>query len=130
MDIGQKNKQSPDSCLSEAIRNAVLKPIDIFHAADQGDLLARDILDIVNYWFYVECTNLIMISNPQKIIIQGLYRNAGQYFMEKLQEFGRDFPTYEDFRSYEISYSTRDERSAEAKGAALFVFQHFFIDGA
>ena len=45
--------------------------------------------------------------------------------MEKIKEFGRDFPAYKDFPSYEISYSTLDERIAEAKGGALFVFQLF-----
>jgi predicted NBD/HSP70 family sugar kinase len=120
--------QYPRSSLAEKIQNSTLRAIDVFLGSDQGDDLARKAMDIVIYWFYIEWHNLIVSYNPQRVVIQGLYRKAGQYFIDQLKTLGKNLPSYEDKPSYEICYSNMEEIGAEASGAVFYVFQHFFID--
>ncbi len=58
----------------------------IFRAADQGDTLARLLMDNVIQWFAVGISNICLVIDPQVVILEGDYSNAGEYFQTRLNE--------------------------------------------
>lgn len=118
----------PTSSLACRGTDKNLTASDIFAAADEGDALARKVMDIAIYWHYLKITNLIVVYNTQKIVIQGLYRNAGRYFYERFHELKENYPHLSDAKPTYIEYSKFESHTAEVKGAGLFVFQNFFVN--
>ncbi|GAB1482615.1 ROK family transcriptional regulator [Treponema sp.] len=55
---------------------------DIFKAAENGDSIAASCLDETAAWFARGIANLILVVDPQIIIFQGIYAEAGSCFME------------------------------------------------
>ena len=58
----------------------------IFKAAARGDLKARSCLDETAAWFARGIANLILVVDPQIIVFQGIYAEAGDYFMSRLRD--------------------------------------------
>ena len=50
---------------------------DLFSAAKEDDQFALEILDHIATWFAIGLNNIIMVNDPQKIVIQGVYARAG-----------------------------------------------------
>lgn len=78
-----KNKNS-SIYLNHNIAN--LHIFDIFSASNNNDNLACSLIDELAYWFALGLTNLILMHDPQSIIIQGVYSQAGNYFLETLKD--------------------------------------------
>lgn len=58
---------------------------DIFLAAEAGDADARACLDETAFWFARGIANLILVIDPQIIVFQGIYAEAGVHFMSCLR---------------------------------------------
>ncbi|WP_020612903.1 ROK family protein [Sediminispirochaeta bajacaliforniensis] len=56
--------------------------LSVFDAADEGDSLARIVLDEVINWFAIAISNIIMFFDPEIILIEGEYASKCRY-MEK-----------------------------------------------
>ncbi|MDC7235091.1 MAG: ROK family protein [Spirochaetales bacterium] len=73
---------------SEIFRNTTpegLHIYDIFSAANNGDPLAMELMDDLAYWFAIGLTNLQLSYDPESIIIQGVYSQAGNFFLKSLK---------------------------------------------
>ncbi len=57
----------------------------IFKAAERGDSKARSCLDETAAWFARGIANLILVVDPQIIVFQGIYAEAGEFFMSCLR---------------------------------------------
>lgn len=54
--------------------------------AAQGDALCRRLIDDVARWYVVGLGNIIMMNDPELIVLQGIYTKAGAYFLERIED--------------------------------------------
>jgi predicted NBD/HSP70 family sugar kinase len=101
-------------------------PIDaICDRAARGDPFCTSLIDDVARWFIVGLGNVIMVNDPELIIIQGQYVKAGARFLEKLREGVRHIGLPDVEKQVRIEYSTLGEERG-AVGGAAFVIADFF----
>ncbi len=58
---------------------------DLFGAAAADDAFAVEVLDQIATWFAIGLNNVIMVNDPEMIVIQGIYTKAGQRFQTQLR---------------------------------------------
>lgn len=126
--FSEYSKEYPQSTLTVINDKGSLSANDIFSAANDGDMLARKIVDTAIYWHYIKIMNLIVVYNPEKVVISGLYRNAGSYFYERFDELKEKYPHLSDAKPTFIASSKFDTHTAEVIGAGLYVFNNFFVN--
>jgi predicted NBD/HSP70 family sugar kinase len=101
-------------------------PIDIIcDLAGKGDPFCGALIDDVARWFIVGLGNVIMVNDPELIIIQGQYLKAGSSFLEKLREGIKHIGLPDVEKKVRIEYSTLGEERGVVGGAA-FVIGDFF----
>lgn len=64
-----------------------IKITDIFDCYQQQDPLCEFLLDDVARWFGQGLANIILMFDPQSIVIQGVYTRAGERFLERIKEY-------------------------------------------
>jgi predicted NBD/HSP70 family sugar kinase len=101
-------------------------PLDVIcDLASRGDALCISLLEDVARWFIVGLGNVIMVNDPELIIIQGQYLKAGPWFLEKLREGVRHIGLPDVEKQVRIEYSTLGEDRGVI-GAAAFAIADFF----
>ncbi len=93
--------------------------------ANKGDSLCTSLIDDVARWFIVGLGNVIMVNDPELIIIQGQYVKAGKWFLEKLRDGIRHIGLPDVEKRVRIEYSTLGEERGVIGGAS-FVIDDFF----
>ena len=93
--------------------------------AAQGDGLSLALIDDVARWFLVGLGNIIMVNDPELIVIQGQYVKAGDCFLSRLREGIKRIGLPEVAKKVRIEYSTLGEERGVIGGAA-FVLADFF----
>ena len=83
----------------------------LFRACEDGDALARSLLDEIVGWFAIGLSNLTLFFDPEIIILEGDYARAGAWFQEQLRRRAAGisllrFPRETELRFKESSYST------------------------
>jgi glucokinase len=63
-----------------------LTPELIVHGANQGDAIAREVLDQVGYWLGVGVANLITLFSPDAVVIGGGVAAAGEWLLRPVRE--------------------------------------------
>ncbi|WP_455383128.1 ROK family transcriptional regulator [Salinispira pacifica] len=97
----------------------------LFRAYREGDPFAEEIIEDIIKWFAIGLNNVIMVYDPEKIILQGIYSEAGPRFLEMLRaKINQMSLPYID-RSAEIVFSALG-RERGVLGAANFVLSRFF----
>lgn len=76
----------PESVLSSYPEGHLLTLDHICTGAAQADPLCRALIDDVADWYVLGLGNMIMMNDPELIVLQGIYTKAGPYFLEKIQE--------------------------------------------
>jgi predicted NBD/HSP70 family sugar kinase len=97
----------------------------ICEAASRGDAVALSLIDDVARWFLVGIGNIVMLTDPELIVIQGLYVRAGECFISRLREGIRHIGLPDVEKKVRIEYSTLGEDRGVLGGAA-FVLEEFF----
>ena len=101
----------------------------VSECAAAGDEFARALIEDVAGWYALGLNNIVMVNDPQLIVLQGVYTRAGDYFVERVRaRMGAlgGLPDVE--KRVRVEYSTMgDERGAV--GAAAFVICHHFRSG-
>jgi predicted NBD/HSP70 family sugar kinase len=97
----------------------------LFAACQDGDALARSLLDETVGWFAIGLSNLTLFLDPEIIILEGDYARAGSWFQEQLRRRAAEvsllrFPRRTELRFKESSYS------AVLKGAADLALEKFY----
>ncbi len=114
----------PDSLLFSSV-SGDLSIEKVFSCADRGDLLSRKALGEVLKWFSLGIQNISLMFNPGVIVISGIYRNAGDYFLEELRRQVEQVSLARMKKDVNIHYSLLDEE-APLRGAACYVIEDYF----
>jgi predicted NBD/HSP70 family sugar kinase len=101
----------------------------IFDAANAGDTLARALMDDIISWFAIGFSNVIVMYDPEIIIIQGVYTRAGDYFLENLREKVNEVSLVRIKKDVQIEYS-RFGKERGVIGSAAHIISEYFQEGA
>jgi len=93
--------------------------------ADRGDAFCTELIEDVTRWFIIGLGNIIMVNDPELIVIQGLYVKAGASFLRRLREGIKHIGLPDVEKKVRIEYSTLGEERGVVGGAA-FVISNFF----
>lgn len=97
--------------------------IQVFDKANQGDPQACRIVDEAVYWFAILIRGIIVQNDPQLIIIQGTYQQAGRYFIDQLHQAVYSSPLFKARSNLEIRYSGLNRDRDFLRGAAYYVYR-------
>lgn len=102
-----------------------LTPEEIFEAANQGDANAQSLLDDVIGWFAIGISNLIMMYDPEIIVLNGPYTRAGDYFLHNLRERVNTISLLRIDKEVEIAYTAFSDDVAVIGAATAIVSEYF-----
>jgi N-acetylglucosamine repressor len=118
----------PDSLLFRTGAPADVRIEHVFEAFRSSDPFAKEIIDDVIEWFGLGLINVIMTMDPELIILQGIYNELGDYFLDGLREtIGRNMRPWMRQR-VEIQYSKLGPSRGVLGGAAYVCDRHFEVD--
>jgi len=123
----EKSGEFPDSVLTDGISSRKLRVGHIFDAANEGDKLACHIMDDVIRWFATGLSNMIVMYDPEIIIINGIYKDAGDYFLDNLRKRINDISLVRISKDADIKYSRFGDEST-VTGAVAFIVDEYFND--
>lgn len=112
-------REGPEGVTAEAI----------FDAANRGDILARELMDDIIAWFAVGFSNVIVMYDPEIIIIQGIYTKAGDYFLENLRQRVNAISLVRIRKDVQIEFS-RFGKERGVIGSAAYIISEYFREGS
>lgn len=121
----KRHSEHPNSMIFKGKTTDSITIEDIFNASNNGDLLSQELLDEVIQWLSIGIHNLILTYDPELIVIQGVFANAGSYFIEKLRRKVNRVSLFEIRIESKIEYSLLGKKAGTI-GAATFVIEEFF----
>ncbi len=95
----------PDSILSRGNPEGIAYG-DIFVAADRGDAFARHLLDASAKYFAAAVVHVMQVCDPELVIIQGEYANAGSYFLDRVKERAGRISLHGIDKNIRVQYSS------------------------
>lgn len=108
---------------SSNIGNVDLK--SVFIAARAKDTIACEALDLAAKRLGIKTAHLVNLLNPEIVIIGGGFEEAGEEFLNRVNQTVRDWAFREATEDLKIAYSQLRE-NAVALGAASLVMQKIF----
>ncbi len=121
----EKYKEYPDSIIFDNGNPDDLDIYSIFNASNKEDSLALVLMDEIINWFGIGVSNIILMYDPQVMIIQGIFSKAGKYFLESLRKKINEISLFSIKRGTEIEYSELGDK-AGVLGAASYVLSNYF----
>jgi len=121
----EKYKEYPDSIIFNENSPDGIDIYDVFDASNKGDKLALDLMNDAIKWFGIGISNIILMYDPQIVIIQGIFTKAGEYFLENLRKIINKISLFSIKRETEIKYSELGDK-AGVLGAASYVLSKYF----
>jgi len=115
----------PDSLIFKDKKPEDIDVFDVFGASKKNDALALEILDDITDWFATGISNIILLYDPQLVVIQGIYTKAGKYFLENLRRKVNEISLSKIKKESEIKFSKLGEEVG-ALGAACYVVSEYF----
>jgi predicted NBD/HSP70 family sugar kinase len=101
-------------------------PLDVVcDLASRGDAFCTELIDDVARWFIIGLGNIIMVNDPQLIVLQGLYVKAGMCFLDRLREGIKNIGLPDVEKKVRIEYSTLGEERGVIGGAAYAISDFF-----
>lgn len=97
----------------------------IFRLSNRGDPAACALIDEVIRWFAIGISNIMLMHDPEIIIIQGAYSAAGDYFLSRLREQVNSCVLVKMPKSVEIQYSKLGKERG-ALGGAVYAINEYF----
>ncbi len=98
---------------------------DIFEASNNNDELAMTVMDQAIDWFAKGIHNIIIFYDPEIIIIQGKYAEAGDYFITNLRDKVNKVSLLGVPLNVRIEFSKLGRDAGEI-GAAAFTIENYF----
>ena len=117
--------ENPDSYIFKGVQPKDITAERIFKGANLGDKLAQELMDGIIRWYAIAISNIIMMVDPEIIVIQGVYATAGPYFIDNLRRVVNRLVLPKIKKDVEIQYSTQG-MEAHFRGASLFVISEYF----
>ena len=121
--VNQGSSKNSNSLIFKNNSQPTIK--DVFTAAEAGDIFARSLLDEVIKWLAICFSNLIVMHDPEIIVLQGVYANAGDYFLETLIRRANTLVLPRINKQVKIVYSALGH-DATARGAACHILEEYF----
>lgn len=121
----EKYNEYPDSAIFNNNSPDNIEIYDVFVASNKRDKLALYLMDDVIKWFGIGISNIILMYDPQIVIIQGIFTKAGEYFLENLRKKINKISLFSIKRETEIKYSELGDK-AGVLGAASYVLSKYF----
>ena len=117
----------PDSVLSAKTDAITLH--DVCAGVISGDALCQRLIDDVARWYVIGLGNIIMANDPELIVLQGIYTQAGPYFLEKVRDGLRNVGLPQVEKTVDVAYSRLgDDRGVI--GGALHVITAYLANHA
>jgi glucokinase len=110
----------PESVLYAKIVKKALDIFDIFAASNVDDRFARGLMDQVIHYFAIVIHNIVLLRDPENIIIQGFYAQAGEYFLKNLRHKVNSLPFYKMDRDLPINFTSFSGFNPYLIGAARY----------
>ncbi|MBM3699714.1 MAG: ROK family transcriptional regulator [Actinobacteria bacterium] len=126
--IELNKERFPESVLLSICDNGNIQNLDpeeIFNAYRNKDTLAVEALNEIIGWFAVGLSNIILIYDPELIVLHGIYTKAGDGFLEKLGKKTGKVALKNVKKETKIKFSELGSK-ASVLGAATYVINRFF----
>lgn len=123
--VREKRKEYPDSIIFNRGNSKTIDVYKIFDASNKEDKLALSIMNDVINWFGIGISNIILIYDPQIVIIQGIFTKAGEYFLESLREKINKISLFSIKRKTEIKYSKLGDKAGVLGGTSYVLSKYF-----
>ena len=116
----------PEATLPEGERGDLR---GILKAAETGDRLAQEISSEIARVLSRAIYNIVLMYDPDVIILQSALAAGGDYFMKRLKEYTRICPGYGDIPIPEIRFSELSLKAEEVgnRGAALYALNTYLF---
>jgi len=108
----------------KSVEPAALTIRTIFEASNAGDALAQAVVDEAAHWFAIGLSNLVLAYDPEIIVLQGIFAEAGDYFIRQLRRKINEVSLVHIKKNVQIEYS-KFGRNAGVLGAAAFVIAEY-----
>lgn len=115
-----------DSILKQRQLEGKLSIQDVLDASNQHDELAQRVVNFAVENFARVIENIILLIDPDRIIIQGAFSKAGEYFLSRLERKIQNSVFFGLKMNFKIVYSSLDNYDSVTRGAALYLFDSFF----
>lgn len=122
---GELLSSFPDSQIAQAAQQGKLTMKQLFEAAEAGEPCARQSMEQVIRWFAVLIRSIMIFHDPQKILIQGTYQEAGPYFLKKLREAVLSTPFFQAGEDLLIDFAPYSFREALTLSCGYYVGRNF-----
>jgi predicted NBD/HSP70 family sugar kinase len=99
---------------------------EIFEASNQKDAFACRIMDQVISYFVLLIRDIVLIYDPKVIALQGIYTQAGAYFLNNLQKEIHSLPFFKIEKELKIVYSDLSFQQGCFTGGALYLADQYF----
>jgi predicted NBD/HSP70 family sugar kinase len=99
---------------------------DIFNSSNQGDRFSRQLISNVVNWFAIGISNMILMYDPELIVIQGIYEKAGDFFISELRKKINTVSLPRINKDVKIEYSDFGKEAAVLGAASYLISNHFF----
>ena len=119
--VRERVAESPDSLLHG---KAVLSLQSVLTAADDGDSLARELLDTIIEWFARLISFLLLFFDPEILLVEGDYVSGCSYFEEGIITRVRQI-TLPRITSKTVVKFNEDGADAVLKGAAIMAVDKY-----
>jgi len=99
----------------------------VCEGARQEDRVCAHLIDDVAHWFAIGLGNIIMVNDPELVVIQGQYVKAGECFLTRVRNGMKQIGLPEVEKRVRIEYSKLGEERGVIGGAA-FVLDDYFAN--
>lgn len=99
---------------------------EIFRCSQEGDPLARELVNYLAGVFARALRNISLVFDPDRIVFQGDYAQADAFFDERLREYLGEFQYYPSGGPFEIRYDRRPLAEMDALGSYIALTERYF----
>ena len=118
-------RQHPDSLIFQGRTPDHVGVGVVFDAFSKGDQFAKWIIDETILWFARGLNNVIMVYDPEMIILQGIYTALGSYFLNELRKLLGTLSLPAIKKDLQIEYSNFGPERGIV-GGSLYACQSYF----
>lgn len=101
---------------------------EIFMRAESGDIKAREIVLYIAEYFATAIRNMILLTDPDIIIIQGKFANAGESFVNIIKDKMREFKYFGKNAEFDIRLNKDSLKDLCTTGIAEMIIRDLFSD--
>ena len=122
--VERKLADYPQSALGTRPQQVTIA--EIFRCSQEGDPLARELVNYLARVFATALRNISLVFDPDQIVFQGDYAHADGYFDQQLRVYLSEFQYYPAGGPFEIRYDQRPLPEMDALGSYTALAERYF----